>query len=231
MILTNPRTSKTPWDAPSRSEIIRCTPPLCMECDAPVEESPRCVIQLQGIWGVDPTTCSSEDTRLFFWAGLRLLNATARQLGIKDDAVNRIMSASFDAFHDAADDLWGKLQQITAQEWGDIPLAWVEARCRIPAPDASQKGERKLVGMPRSISSPPIADAPELTHTETCDKPVQRIDAAPPSVESTATHTYEESSDYPVADFYQPPDYGWTPQGRKVRAALKRFSESTNADY
>ncbi len=38
------------------------------------------------------------------------------------------------------------------------------------------------------------------------------------------------ADDYPLAEFYKPADYGWTPDGYEVRAALKRYSESTHAD-
>jgi len=36
---------------------------------------------------------------------------------------------------------------------------------------------------------------------------------------------------FPVADFYESARFKWTPEGYKVRAALKRYSEATHADH
>ena len=71
---------------------------------------------------------------------------------------------------------------------------------------------------------------------ESAGRPVACIVPPPKSRNGLGTQDGESNGSlprteaYPVADFYEPVEYGWTEAGYEVRQALKRYSEATHAD-
>jgi hypothetical protein len=83
------------------------------------------VIYLQGRWLVDPARATSEATRQFMWAGLRVLRAEAKARGLPEEQVERLIVSVFDTFHDAADSIWNALKAIPVIH--NLPCNYVSA--------------------------------------------------------------------------------------------------------
>ena len=72
---------------------------------------------------------------------------------------------------------------------------------------------------------------------ESAGRPVACVVPPPKSMNGPGTQEGEWNGSrspteaYPVADFYEPVEFGWTQAGYEVRQALKRYSEATHADH
>ncbi|MBP3958316.1 hypothetical protein J8F10_23965 [Gemmata sp. G18] len=224
--MTKSRKRKTPWDTPSLTAKTRSSPPSHRDPDLPAREPVQDVICMQGLWVFDPMASTSEDARNFLWTGLQLLRTKAKSLELTDDEVRQLMLTSFTAFHDAANGLWGALQEMTAKG-GCGSLAAVEACCQISTGHGSG---RLSLPAPRNalvLPSPNCLPVPVVPNT--CEG-VGPLAATAPLLETESTNMTSEVESYPVADFPEPTEFGWTPEGYEVRAAFKRYSESNHAD-
>jgi hypothetical protein len=73
---------------------------------------------------------------------------------------------------------------------------------------------------------------------ESAGRPVACVVPPPKSMKGPSTSKAESNGSraagepYPVADFYEPVEFGWTEAGYEVRhKPLKRYSEATHADH
>jgi hypothetical protein len=237
---TKSKSRKTPWD-PRAIELHPSGSQQAVEA-RPYDQL-NGGIYLQGLYVFDPRVCTSQDMRHFFWAGLRLLDSEVKSLGLSAEEVRQLMLTSFDTFHDAASGLWDTVRQMIAKGGEILPMASaVEARCHVfPAVDCSESGRTEYPVAWPALPAPkpetqdvvttaggcaPLAAGKAPSDTEIAEQSGLRAPAnAPEGVEKTL-----ETGDYPVADFYHPAGFGWTPEGYEVRAALKQYSESTHAD-
>jgi hypothetical protein len=88
------------------------------------------VICLLGRWLFDPAGVTSEDTRQFMWAGLRVLRAEAKVSGLTEDQVDRLLVRAFDTFHDAAESIWTTLKVLQTLPRHD---SWACGESRVSA--------------------------------------------------------------------------------------------------
>jgi hypothetical protein len=72
---------------------------------------------------------------------------------------------------------------------------------------------------------------------ESAGRPVACVVPPPKSTQGPSTQEGECNGSrsaveaYPVADFYEPVEWGWTEARYAVRQALKSYSEATHADH
>lgn len=110
-----------------------------------------------------------------------------------------------------------------------LPLAAVEAHCQIPG--IVHPG-RALVAVPQGVSEiAPLALGPCAGQVTIVSNPAATAaEAASPLLVPEDPDKNPEAEEYPAATPSEPVGFGWTPEGYEVRAALKRYSESTYAD-
>ena len=71
---------------------------------------------------------------------------------------------------------------------------------------------------------------------ESAGRPVACVVPPPKSANGPSAHEAGSNSSpsapgaYPVADFYEPVQFGWTEAGYEVRQALTKYNEGTHAD-
>jgi hypothetical protein len=102
--------NSTPWDAPAY-EGEPCGAPSPAKPSVPTNLG----ICLHGMYFFDPATCTSEEVRQFLWAGIRVLDKEVKAHGLSEKEVRRILTGTFDVFHDTANVLWASLQQMKAK--------------------------------------------------------------------------------------------------------------------
>jgi hypothetical protein len=79
--------------------------------------------------------------------------------------------------------------------------------------------------------------SPEGVVLESAGRPVACVLPSPQAMKGPGTQEGEWNGSrsapeaYPVADFYEPVEFGWTEAGYEVRQALTRYSEATHADH
>lgn len=218
----------TPWDASAELEL----PPTSefggvQETPAQTHPISSGSIYLHGLYLFDPQSVTSRDVRQFWWAGLKLLQGEVKKLGLSDGDVRKVMLDSFDTFHDAANGLWGALHQMTAKG-GSLPFAAVEAHCQVREIGVvGVGGGRTPVPVSRGISK---LYSPAVSCGNADEEAAPETDPHTPLLGSAEANKNSDAEPYPVAEFPEPTGYGWTPEGYEVRAALKRYSESTHAD-
>jgi hypothetical protein len=225
MLMTKAKTRKTPWDPRP------CKLPSCGSQQVAAEvrayEQLNGGICLQGLYVFDPRACTSEDMRHFFWAGLQLLDSKVKSLGLSEEEVRQLMMASFDTFHDAANGLWDTVR--TMMKGGAcLPVkAAVEAHCQIISV-SGEAGNGRIVYPLALPAAMPISQ--ESVAKPCLDMGLGQADNPDPLQKPEGRDKTLEAEDYPVADFYEPPVFGWNPLGYEARTALKRYSEASNAD-